>query len=206
MCGSVRRSSGRANRLRMNNDSCLHRNMPKQLQQIAPAKRHAARSRCKAMAGDMDEHGAATPRHPRPPVVVDLDNKIIEAVVPSKPVAWFSGRPTERAVIAAIRRIFTPCVARPDAADGQQGRRSRRPIGPPPQPDRAKPADGCSAVSLPFIGFDGASAQRDPQRLRPAGHQPALPTAARTGTYMNETDRFSPHRDPDSQSGLAPVS
>ncbi len=67
----------------------------------------------------MNENGAAAPRHPRPGIVVDLDNQVIKAVIPSKPVAWFIGRPTERAVIAAIRRIFTPYVAESNAADGQ---------------------------------------------------------------------------------------
>lgn len=170
--------------------------MPNELQQIAPAKRHTSRGRCKALAGDMNEHGAAAPGYPRPGIVVDLDNQIVEAVISSKPVAWFIGRPAERVVIAAILRIFTPGVVRSNAADGQKRRRSWQPIGPPPQPDRAKSASGCAAVPLPFIGFDGASAQRNPQRPRRAGHQPALPTAARTGTYMNETERFLPHRTP----------
>ena len=54
----------------------------------APRSRRSANGR----PGHMDEHRAAPPGHPRPRVVVDFDDEVIEMVVPPQPVAGFIGR------------------------------------------------------------------------------------------------------------------
>jgi len=73
--------------------------MADELQQIVALERHAAGGRRQTRPGDMDEDGAAQPGHPRPGVVVDLDDQVVEAIPPAEPVAWFIGRAVERAVV-----------------------------------------------------------------------------------------------------------
>src|SRR4029079_8519146 len=56
-------------------------------------QRHAARGRGETRSGHMDKARAAPTSHPRPGVVVDLDNDVVQPVLAPKPVAWFNGRP-----------------------------------------------------------------------------------------------------------------
>jgi Zn-dependent protease with chaperone function len=56
----------------------------------------------------MDEDRAAPAGHPWAGVVVDLDDEIVEVVVPPQPVAWFTGRLPEGAIVAAVSGILAP--------------------------------------------------------------------------------------------------
>jgi hypothetical protein len=56
----------------------------------------------------MEEHGAASPGDAGPSVVIDLDDEIVETIIPPQPVAWFIGRACERAVISAVGGVFAP--------------------------------------------------------------------------------------------------
>ena len=78
----------------------------------------------------MQEHRAAAAGHPRAGIVVDLDDEIVEMVVPPQPVAWFSGRAAEGAVIAPVGGIFAPGNVTGNASDGQQCPRPRMPVRP----------------------------------------------------------------------------
>src|SRR3981081_2170581 len=77
----------------------------------------------------MYEHRAAAAGHPRAGVVVDLDDEIVEVVLPPKPVAWFSGRAAKGAVITSVSGILAPGDIAGNASQGQQG---TRPRGAPP--------------------------------------------------------------------------
>lgn len=70
--------------------------------QIIPAQRNTSRGRSKCVAGDVDKNGAAKPGDAGARIVVDLDNKIVEAILAAQPVAWFTGRALESPVIAAV--------------------------------------------------------------------------------------------------------
>jgi hypothetical protein len=78
----------------------------------------------------MDEYGAATPGDPRPPIVVELHDEVVEVIAAPEPVGAFFG--LDRTVVAAVGRVFAPGVTRSDAPDRQECPRPRRPIGAPP--------------------------------------------------------------------------
>ena len=176
----------------MNLDSCHWRKAAEQGQQVVPPQRDTAGGRCKASAGDMNEYGTAAAGHPRPRVVIDFDNEVVEGVVAAQPVAWFIGRPAERAVIAPIRGVLAPGVVRPDATGRQQGSRPHQAVGPPPQPQRAKPAGRGPAVAFALACFDAGTAKRNGKGFR-AGKQPTLCAPARPGANANDAQRSSLH-------------
>ena len=105
--------------------------------------------------------------------MVDFDDQVVESVVATEPVAWFIGRPTKGPVVAAVVRILAPGVGRADPAHRQRSVRPRQAIGPPPQPDRMKPAARGAAVALALVGLDSGAAERDRDDEAP-GKEPAL--------------------------------
>jgi len=133
MSGSAPRYLGRGTHwLIMNYDSRLPADPAEEEAQIAGIKGDAAGRRRQSRAGNMDKHGAAAASHARPGVVIDFDEDVVESIIAPKPVAWFIGRPPERAVIAAVGRIFGPGVGTTDTARRQRRRRARQPISAPP--------------------------------------------------------------------------
>jgi hypothetical protein len=116
----------------MNNDSRLSRDPANQCQKVVTSQGDTAGGRRQAWAGDVDEHGAAATGNPGPRVVIEFEKNVVEGVVAPEAVAWFIGRPPERAVIAPISRIFTPGVGGADPAKGERCPRARKAIGPPP--------------------------------------------------------------------------
>jgi hypothetical protein len=172
-----------------------------------PFQGDAAFGRPKTWPGDMDKDGAAAAGNARPRVVVDLDNEVVEAVVPAQPVAWFIGRALERPVVAAVCRIFAPGIAGTDSANRQRSPRARKPLGAPPQANRAKPAGWRRAVAFALVGLDAAPAERDSQRVG-TGEEPTLRSPAWPGPDADGVKRSSSHRctAPNSQPGLALVS
>ena len=154
----------------------------------------------------MDEDRAAAAGDPRPGIVVDLDNEVVEAIVTAQPVARFLGRARERAVIAPVVRVFAPGVMWADAADRQRGARAGQAVGAPPQPQGVKPSARRAAVAFALVGFDAGAAERDGQRQW-AGEQQALRGPARPGADADRGKRSPPQRFwPDSQGPLALVS
>ena len=144
----------------------------------------------------MDENGATAPRYAGAYIVVDFDHEVIEAVIPTQPVAWFIGRPPEGPVVAAIGWIFTPGVVKADGPDRKERPRPRQAIGAPPEPDGVKSASRGTPVAFAFVGFDPAPAQRNPQWLPGPGAQPSLRAAAWPGLQPDETQRVLPHPHP----------
>src|SRR4029079_12779558 len=88
----------------------------------------------------MQKNTAAAAGHPRAGIVVDLDDEIVEMIVPPQPVTWFSGRAAQRAVIAPIDGIFAPGKVRSDPPDGQEGPRRGGAPPPPTTGERAETA------------------------------------------------------------------
>lgn len=115
----------------------------------------------------MDEHGAATTGDPRPCIVIDFDNKIIEVVGAAHVVSWFTGRPPEGPVVAPIARVLAPGVCR-TYVPGRQARPGPQPaIRPPPQSDRAKTATRSATIALALVGPDTGATERDRHGQRP---------------------------------------
>src|SRR4249919_2133647 len=132
----------------------------------------------------MPEYSAAVAGNPRPSVVVNFDNEIVEAVGAPQPVAWFIGRPVEGPVIPPIGRVFAPGVVGPDPPDRQQGARPRQAVGSPPQPNRMKLPGRRRAVAFPLGRFDAGPAQCRPYRAM-SRHHPALRAPLRAGMDMD---------------------
>ena len=109
----------------------------------------------------MQKHRAAAAGHPRAGIVVDLDDEIVEMVIPPQPVAWFSGRAAEGAVIAPVGGIFAPGNVTGNASDGQQCPWPRMPVRPPPQADEPKPPARRGPVAFELVGTDAPTAEHD---------------------------------------------
>ena len=105
--------------------------------------------------------------------MVNLDDQIVENVGAAQAVAWFTGRPPERPVIAPIQRILAPSEIRRDPPRRQGGAGPQQAVGPPPQPDRTKPSGRGPAVALALVRLDTAAAERNPYGARP-GNDEAL--------------------------------
>ena len=109
----------------------------------------------------MQEHGAAPPCDARPGIVVDLDDEIVEMILPRQTITILAGQALDRAVVVPIGGIFRPSVGRTDRPDRQIGLRPGVPVGAPPQPHRPEAAAGCSAVAFELVGLDSAASKRD---------------------------------------------
>jgi hypothetical protein len=145
----------------------------------------ASCGRSKSIPGKVDEHGAPAPGDAGPGVVIDLDDDVVKAVGTAQSVAWFSGRPPEVPVVAAVCRILTPGVGRPDPANRQQSVRPKQAVGAPPHPDRVKSASRGPSIAFALVSPDTAAAQRDRENQRaceqPAQRWPARPRADTNG-------------------------
>src|SRR3954449_5840426 len=86
----------------------LHQNFRRSPDSVEQAQEFARGERDAACRGTplgthhMDEHGAASPGDPRPRVVVDLHDKVIEMIIPPEAVAAVTGSGAKRAIIAAV--------------------------------------------------------------------------------------------------------
>ena len=208
MCASGRRfSAGGQPSLRVNYDSCLGVELTQHCQKIMSLQSDAASRGAKSRARNVDEDSTATTGHPRPSIVVDFNDEIVEAVVAAQAVARFSGRPLVGAVVTPIVRVLAPSVVSGDLANRQACLWPRQTVGAPPQPNRAKAAGRRAAVAFALVGLDAGAAERDRYGNRTRG-QPALVSPAWPGVDVDDGKRSPSHgRDcPVSQSAPALVS
>src|ERR1700749_2833620 len=140
----------------------------------------------------MDKDRAAPTSHPRPGVVIDLDNDVVEPVLAPKPVAWFNGRPAERPIVPPVLSIFAPGVGRADPAGRQRGPRQGKPVRPPPQSQWPEQAARGAAIALALIGLDTAAAERNRHTPR-AGAEKPLRWPAGSGPDMDGGNGRSAH-------------
>src|SRR5271168_2634797 len=110
----------------MNHDSGFRAKSPHQHPEIAWSKSDAPGRRREARPRDVDEYRATTSGNSWAGVVIDFNDDVVEAVLPPKPVAWFTGRPLEGSIITAVAWILTPRIGRVDAADRKLGQRTRK--------------------------------------------------------------------------------
>lgn len=171
----------------MNYDSCLTAKASDQTGEVVACERHTARRRAVSRTGNVNEDGAAAPRYARSQIVVDFNDKIVEIVIATQPVAWFIGRPMKWPVIAAVGGVLAPSVVEADRTHGQECPRPSQTIGSPPQPNRMKAAGRGAAIALALAGLDPTAAQRNPQRPLGSGYQPPPGAAARAGAEVNDT-------------------
>ena len=140
----------------------------------------------------MDKDCAASARHARPCVVIDLDDDVVEPVLAPEPVAWVSGRLAERPIVTPVPGVLAPGVGPADATRRQHGPGSGKPIGPPPQPERPERAPRSSAVALVLVGPDAAAAECDRHAPR-ACPEPALRAPAGPRPDVNRPERRPLH-------------
>jgi len=76
--------------------------------QIGKRQRHTASCRRAIRPREVEEHGTPPPRDTRAPVVVDLDDKVVEVILAPQPIARLPDRAAEGAVVVAVGGIFAP--------------------------------------------------------------------------------------------------
>jgi hypothetical protein len=101
----------------MNDNSRLGRQPEHQPLQVATRKRDTASSRAKTRPRDMNEYRAAAAGDPRAHIMVDFDDQIVEPIGALEAVAWFIGRPPERAIVAPVFGVFAPGIVGCDSSD-----------------------------------------------------------------------------------------
>jgi hypothetical protein len=143
---------------------------------------------------DMEKNRAAPPGNPRPRIVVDLDQEIVQPIGPPQPVPSRRGRPTKGTVVAAVRSLLAPGKVRRDTPDREQCRRAGMAVGSPPQPDEPKSSARSSAVALELVGTHPASAEHDRDRMRTSQQDSSGPAA---GPYPdpNQGETTCSHED-----------
>jgi len=80
----------------------------------------------------MDEDRTAAAGDPWPGVVINLDDQIVQPILAPKPIAWFSGRPPKRTIVAAVFGILAPRIGAANLPNRQRGARRRESIRAPP--------------------------------------------------------------------------
>jgi len=98
----------------MNDNSRLARQLAHQPLQVAACKRDTARSGAKTRPCDMNEYSAAVAGNTRARVVVYFDDQIVKPIGALEAIAWFIGRPPERAIVAPVRGVFAPGIVPPN--------------------------------------------------------------------------------------------
>ena len=156
--------------------------------QVARLQCHAAGGRTEARPRQMDKNGAASAGHAWPRIMIDLDNNIVEAILPPQPIAWFNGRPLKWTVVAPVPWILAPGVGAADPAGRQRGPWRRKPIRPPPQSQRPERAPRGTAIAFAFVGFHTAAAECD-RHAPGAGAEPALRWPAGPRPDMDGSER-----------------
>jgi hypothetical protein len=140
--------------------------------QIGSSQRNAAGSRRPVRPRHMHEHRAAHACDARTGVVGDLDHQVIKVVAAPQPITWFIGRPSERAVVAAVPRVFAPRKGAVDSSRGQQRRRPCVPISPPPEAKEPKAPARCCAIALALVGRDAGAAEHNRDSVRSGEQHP----------------------------------
>jgi hypothetical protein len=141
----------------------------------------------KTLSRQMDEDGAAAPRHAWAGIMVDLDDQIVEVVRAPKPVSARSSGELDRPVVTSIGRVLAPPVVRPGNPDRQRRARPRASIRPPPDPDGMEDSARRRTVSFTLISQNAAAAKRD-RNGQIAGKQPTLATPPRPRSYLDTVE------------------
>lgn len=144
--------------------------MGEKLAQILEPECNAASRGRKAGPCHVDENAAATAGDARARVVVDLDQEVVEVVIAPQPIAWFTGRPCIGAIVPAIGWILAPGVGGAYATQRQQRSWPGKPVGPPPDSNRAEsPARG-AAIAFTLVCPDAGATQGNAQAQRSRAH------------------------------------
>jgi hypothetical protein len=102
----------------------------------------------------MDKNGAAKILYARTRVMIELDDKIVQMVVAPKAIGRTRLREFDRAIVAAVGRVFTPCVVHFDSARRQSRPWMRQAVGAPPKPHEPEGSARRGAISLAFVRLD----------------------------------------------------
>ena len=80
----------------------------------------------------MQEHGAAAAGDPRPRIVIDLDNEIIEVIGAFEAVTRMRAADPDRLVVMTVGRILAPGIIDLNGANRKKAARPRMTVGTPP--------------------------------------------------------------------------
>src|SRR6516164_6223571 len=156
-----------------------------QTPKIGGGKRDTSRRWRALRPRDVHKDGAAASGHARTGVVVDLNDEVVEMIVPPQPVAFLCQRASERTVVAAIAGALAPGQMRRDAPDRKQGLRARLTIGAPPQAQHAETSARSGAIGLSLVGSHATATEHDHGGER-AGEQDAAAAAAGARAHPQE--------------------
>ena len=154
--------------------------------QLVNTERHAAGGAGALGPRHMHEYGAAMSCDARARVVRDLDHKVVETIAAPQPVAWFTGRAAERAVVPTIGRILTPSQCLIDPPHWQERRWPGCAIGAPPEAFEAKAPAGRCPITLALVCRNASATKNDGNRLPPGEQEAAM---RRRGCLPHADDR-----------------
>src|SRR6266700_583603 len=123
---------------------------------------------------------------PRPAVVVDLDDEIIEMVGALEPVAALLASAPDPLVVVAIPGVLAPGVRPSDDPGRQECLRPAVAVASPPQLSRPIAAPGGAAIALALVGQNAAAPERH-RNCQRSGGEPA--PAWITGRRLNADRR-----------------
>ena len=172
MCAWGARSSGRAFKSPDLNLGAATETR-EQAPQVFRLQRHAARRRREVRPRDMDKNGATAVLCPGARVVIKLDHKIVQMIVAPKAVGRTRLSELDRAIVAAVGRVFTPCVVHLDSARRQSRPWMRQAVSAPPKPHEPEAPAWRGAISLALVRLDAGTAKCHRKRRAAKGQDAA---------------------------------
>jgi hypothetical protein len=179
----------------MNHNSRLWRQPFEQGSEAFWLQGDASRRRSKSHSGEVDEHGATAASDPRPGIVVNLHDEVVEMILPPQPIARRSIGTPNRPVVAPVGRVLAPGVRRANPSHRQTRAGPRAAVGPPPNAQRAEAAAWGCPVAFDFIRLDAAAPERHLQTQRP-GDEPSPAPVSYPGRYRHPRKGASPMAKP----------
>jgi len=182
----------KAERISADHDPGAPRGAGDQASQRSYGERHASGGRGEARPGHVHEHGAAASGDPRPGVVIQFDDKIVEMIGALEPVARLLRLKPDRLIVMAVAGVLAPAVVAPNATHRQLRPWPRHAVGAPPHPPQPEGAARRAAVALALVGPDAAAAEGDRKGKR-SDQQPAAGALARLCTHKDSIERNFAH-------------
>ena len=137
------------------------------------------------------EDGAAAALPPRPLIVIEQDNDVIEMVVAPKLLMGDRIGQAHGPVVVAVADLIAPAVATADPDEGKRRLRRLRAVAAEEHAAQAQVAQRRGAIALALLGGNPAPPE-EAGKDQSAHRQPAMPAGRRDRANVKSCDDF-PH-------------